>query len=362
MYFLILFTAAVSATSFDAWRLQFGVSYEDMSEELYRKSVWESNLGRFGSNSLNQFSDLWEDEVPQVSTTRFEAKPKPDDPDHMLYPYKRFSPEFEEHALAMGIDWREHGAVAPVKRQTHGYCGTFSRVAAAESQRFLWSHYKLTNFSVQQVIDCDPHHGSANQWGTFFDVGFETEKDYPVNTSHYHNNHGLGPFPPCKLDKKKIIPDSTFTNQTEVPGRKYENTEDLMAAFIWKNGPVTAGILADVFQNAVDHFVTLKQCRDKTEDRNGNPINHSVNIVGFGTDKEHGDYWIIKNSWGKSWQDGGYIYMPRGIQCGNIHRHGCRVYTYGNPRKYYQESTLPHRHPAHQHKHMMPPTARKSKL
>ena len=40
-------------------------------------------------------------------------------------------------------------------------------------------------------------------------------------------------------------------------------------------------------------------------------INHAVQLVGYGTDATDGDYWLVRNSWGGSWGEEGYIRLAR---------------------------------------------------
>ena len=45
-------------------------------------------------------------------------------------------------------------------------------------------------------------------------------------------------------------------------------------------------------------------------------INHAVTVVGYGTESGK-PYWLVKNSWGDNWGDGGYIKIARGkSECG----------------------------------------------
>lgn len=49
--------------------------------------------------------------------------------------------------------------------------------------------------------------------------------------------------------------------------------------------------------------LNTKQC--------GTQLDHAVAVVGWGTDPVGGDFWWVRNSWGTSWGDQGYIKIAR---------------------------------------------------
>lgn len=74
-------------------------------------------------------------------------------------------------------------------------------------------------------------------------------------------------------------------------------------------GPVSVALNADYFSQYAGGIFNEPYC-------NGD-LNHGVLVVGYG--EENGQaYWLVKNSWGPTWGENGYIKIAKnnGNQCG----------------------------------------------
>lgn len=74
-------------------------------------------------------------------------------------------------------------------------------------------------------------------------------------------------------------------------------------------GPVSVAIVGDYIKQYAGGIYDNFFCRGQ--------LDHGVLAVGYGSDNNH-DYWLVKNSWGTTWGDKGYIKMTRNRfnQCG----------------------------------------------
>ncbi|KAJ6634737.1 Cathepsin K [Pseudolycoriella hygida] len=83
--------------------------------------------------------------------------------------------------------------------------------------------------------------------------------------------------------------------------------EEMLKEAVGKIGPVSVGLDA-----THDKFMFYSDGIYYNSDCNPDRISHAVLAVGYDTDEKTGlDYWIIKNSYGTSWGDGGYGKLAR---------------------------------------------------
>jgi len=93
-----------------------------------------------------------------------------------------------------------------------------------------------------------------------------------------------------------LYPNATIDEYGHITG------EDAMMAEIFHRGPIACSIDSVPLNNYTTGIVTAK----------GGATNHVVSIVGWGTDVEHGLYWITRNSWGEYWGEHGYVRVQSG--------------------------------------------------
>ncbi|CAL5204696.1 unnamed protein product [Lathyrus oleraceus] len=199
--------------------------------------------------------------------------------------------------LPESVDWRNKGAVAQVKNQGGcGSCWAFSAIAAVEGINKIVTD-ELVSLSEQELIDCDRTNnagcdGGLMEYAFEFIInngGIDTDKDYP-----YRAVDGK-----CDQNKKnaRVV---TIDDYEQVPAN-----DELALKKAVANQPISVAIEAAgrEFQLYVSGIFTGK-C--------GTSLDHGVAAVGYGT--ENGvDYWIVRNSWGKSWGEAGYVKMERNI-------------------------------------------------
>ena len=305
-FFALAFAGAASAEVLSAEFLQFidyvakfNKTYETVEDFDFRKEQWlkthafiqeNNNSGATHTAGHNKFSDWSEEEFKAIQGLRSHHSAGLE--------VTVQTPELKDTPAA--VDWRTSNKVSAVKDQgSCGSCWAFSTTGAVESAYAIkWGGDVTTLFSEQQLVDCaggEYLNGGCNggwyYWAYQYlrEYGFETEEEYP-----YTAKDGT-----CNYDSAKRVASSGVASYSLVTDLGTGGDRTAIKAAIAK-GPANVAVAAGNkhFQTYSSGILTSTSC--PTE------IDHAILAVGYGQE-DNTWYYIVKNSWGSSWGEDGYI-------------------------------------------------------
>jgi cathepsin L len=315
---LILFAVVVSEAMVlrnPQW-IQFkkahGKSYATVEEEKARFFIFMNNLREIQEHNkefeagkksfslkMNQFGDMTNEEFR--ATMNGLKAPKNLKANQLFYqPANTQIPD--------SVDWRTQGYVTEVKDQKQcGSCWSFSATGGLEGQHFKQTG-KLVSLSEQNLVDCSWGEGNEGCNGGWMDSAFtyiqknsgiDTESSYP-----YEAKDGR-----CRYADSNI--GANDTGFVDIKSGSESDLENAIATI----GPISVAIDASrmSFQFYNSGVYDEPRCKNGLDD-----LDHGVLAVGYGTNDQGVKYYIVKNSWGLSYGDNGYILMSRekSNQCG----------------------------------------------
>eukprot|EP01016_Furgasonia_blochmanni_P026320 TRINITY_DN27_c0_g1_i4.p1 TRINITY_DN27_c0_g1~~TRINITY_DN27_c0_g1_i4.p1 ORF type:complete len:416 (-),score=171.63 TRINITY_DN27_c0_g1_i4:278-1525(-) len=274
---------------FTHWTQKNGRLYGSVEEKNYRLLVFRQNVlkikehnkqGKSYSLAVNQFADLTGEEFKAKYLT---LKAPSQRTLNIAYLDTTNAPD--------SVDWREKGIVGKVKDQGQcGSCWAFSAIAALEALN-AQKNGTYQSFSEQELVDCSTSYGNQGCNGGLMDYAFqyvqangiESDKTYPYRARDQR----------CKASKGSSV--FQINGFQDVPPNDNDQLEAAVA-----QGVVSVAIEADtqVFQFYEDGIIDDESC--------GTELDHGVAAVGYGKEKGK-SFWIVRNSWGGSWGDKGYV-------------------------------------------------------
>jgi len=299
----------VARKQFSEFKVKYNKTYETAAEEARRFKIFKQSLQRAAKSQaenprarfgVTQFSDLTTEEhgkfyrMPNLKNmlSKYE-KPAP----------KNFSAPAKPNARGCSpdktnYDWNNCGVITAVYNQGQcGSCWAFSATETIESY-FALDGGQLTGLSMEQIVDCDTAGEDQGCNGGFPSGayqyvesagGLDPLSDYPYTA-------GEGESGSCNDNKQEAVATVTAYNSVADETGLYTQTSSS------SGGPVSVCVDASSWQDYQGGVLT--SC--------GESVDHCVQLTGYNSYGQSGAYWIVRNSWGTSWGENGYIWVAIG--------------------------------------------------
>jgi len=307
LYAVLGLALSSSELEFHKFKEAYGKRYAKADEKL-RFEVFSENLKRIENHNSNPHRS-W-----TMKVTEF-ADMSPEEFRSSLSGYKRLPMSGQSFIdssthtkeLPSSVDWREAGIITEAKNQgSCGSCWAFATTEQIESYAAL-ANITVDPLSAQEITTCTPNPlncgGSGGCRGSIPQLGYNYVQLFGLTTNdEYPYWSGVtGMTGNCKYDIERRTPVVGITGYNTIPANDLEATLQHIANV----GPLAVAADASAWQ-FYGHGVF-----DSCSYEENISLNHAVQLVGYGTDESEGDYWLVRNSWGRNWGEQGYIKMKR---------------------------------------------------
>lgn len=286
----------------------FGKFFNSASEYAVREQAFIAEVGKVAAHNarpgiykmgINRFSDLSEGEF---KSTSLGYKPSPQQLNGGLGAHPTCEDDLWEGPiddLPLTVDWRTADPPVLTAVKDQGQCGSCWAFATTET---IESHLaqqtgKLVTLSPQNVTSCtlnpDSCGGTGGCEGGTAEIGFGFVQQYGITTDD------TWPYTATTGVCTDHSPVATVTGCVKVLGNSYNATMRAVS-----RGPVAINVDASSWRSYYGGIFNACDAQATYD------INHVVQLVGYGV-QDSTPYWVVRNSWGPSWGEGGFIRILR---------------------------------------------------
>lgn len=212
----------------------------------------------------------------------------------------------EVQSLPGSYDWRALGKVPPIRNQgACGSCWAFGTAGAFESALMIQGGL-VPNLSEQFLVSCN-----TNGWGC--NGGWFAHDYHWWKLGKTESQAGAVEEAAFPYVARNVACNGPYAHPYQLSGWSYigSGTPIPSAAeikdAIYNYGPVAAAVcVGSAFQNyTAGVFKT-----NEASACGSSEVNHAIVLVGW---NDADNTWILRNSWGTGWGEGGYMRIARGV-------------------------------------------------